>query len=265
MTPDFWSVRISPRLTRIHDPLDVQMYLVQGDERGLLIDTGFGVGDLPGMISSLTDKPFTVVLTHAHLDHAFGAGWFPDVRMSRLDHPVLAEHAHAVADIHADARRAGRPVAPEPNADKLGDLEDGDTFDLGGVTVRAIAAPGHTPGSMALLVEEERILITGDAANGSTFLFVPGSSTVTEYRTHLAGLAHRTAGSYDRVLISHGTGEAPWTLLADLEALCERVQARTDDQVPFTFMGMDALVARRPFGAGPFDTGANLVYDPARI
>ena len=45
------------------------MFLVIGEERALLIDTGVGMTDLPALIRSLTPLPYDVVLTHGHLDH----------------------------------------------------------------------------------------------------------------------------------------------------------------------------------------------------
>lgn len=47
-------------------------YLVEGAERALLIDTGFGVGDLKALCERLTDKPLLVVDTHSHGDHVLG-------------------------------------------------------------------------------------------------------------------------------------------------------------------------------------------------
>ena len=50
----------------------VKMYLLIGNERALLIDSGYGKIDLKGIVARLTDKPVTLMLTHGHLDHASG-------------------------------------------------------------------------------------------------------------------------------------------------------------------------------------------------
>jgi len=50
-------------------------------------------------------------------------------------------------------------------------LEEGQVFDLGGITLRAIATPGHTKGGMSFLYEEENWLYVGDAANPALWLF----------------------------------------------------------------------------------------------
>ena len=50
------------------------MYLLLGEEKALLIDTGWGAGNLRGLVEKLTDKPVEVILTHGHLDHSGGNG-----------------------------------------------------------------------------------------------------------------------------------------------------------------------------------------------
>ena len=60
-------------------------YLVEGAERALLIDTGFGVGDLKALCERLTDKPLLVVDTHSHGDHVLGNPQFDRVYIHALD------------------------------------------------------------------------------------------------------------------------------------------------------------------------------------
>lgn len=259
--PQFTASPLTPRITRIVDRLGVMMYLVQGDERAVLIDSGYGVGNLKSFIDDMTPLPVTVLLTHAHLDHAFGSGSFSDVQMSPHDHDVLHDHGVLIQSVHADARSHGLTVIDPPDPSTFHDLHDGEIFDLGGVHIQALAVPGHTPGSMALLIPEERILVTGDAANQYTFLFLPESSSVEEYRRSLSRLRARTDGLFDRVLVSHGPGEAETTLLSDLENICDRILRGEDEAAPFEFMQMHGLMARKTGGeAAAPDDHANLIY-----
>jgi len=41
-----------------------------------------GVGHLKDLVSGLTDKPLTVLLTHGHVDHANGAPEFDTVLLN---------------------------------------------------------------------------------------------------------------------------------------------------------------------------------------
>ena len=52
------------------------IYLLEGDQAAMLIDTGYGQGNLRAYVEKLTDKPVIVVNTHFHLDHYGGnAEW----------------------------------------------------------------------------------------------------------------------------------------------------------------------------------------------
>src|SRR5690554_1316757 len=55
------------------------MYLLEGSEMALLIDTGTGQEDLSEFVARLTGKPLLVALTHGHGDHSGGSGYFPEV------------------------------------------------------------------------------------------------------------------------------------------------------------------------------------------
>ena len=50
------------------------IYLLEGKEKAMLIDTGWGAGNLRACVEKLTDKPLIVVNTHFHPDHSAGNG-----------------------------------------------------------------------------------------------------------------------------------------------------------------------------------------------
>lgn len=53
-------------------------YLLEGDDRALLIDTGLGICDISAEVKKLTDKPVTAVATHIHWDHIGGHKYYAD-------------------------------------------------------------------------------------------------------------------------------------------------------------------------------------------
>jgi len=183
-----------PWLISIKDRMEVFCWLIIGEDSALLLDTGYGIGDLPHEVHELTDKPVTVVLSHAHADHAMGAYQFDRVYLHPADHQLLQEHCGPVW------RKKAVDVI-EKNGDKLepyltdfdkeeymqrgtgsiAPLEENAVFDLGGLTVRVIPMPGHTGGSAGLLIPEHKTLLTGDSANRAVFLFLPESLLLTEY------------------------------------------------------------------------------------
>ncbi|HWC01836.1 MAG TPA: rhodanese-like domain-containing protein [Methylomirabilota bacterium] len=122
-------------------------YLVvdEASRTGLVIDPR--LDQLPEILGVLTarDVRLTHVLdTHTHADHLSGVRRLAQ----RTGATVLA---HAASKLKPAARR----------------IQGGTTFELGTKTVTVIDAPGHTPDSLAILVDGH--LFTGDA------LFVGGA------------------------------------------------------------------------------------------
>ena len=70
---------VNDHITAIWSACGEVMYLICGEKRALLMDTNLGVGHLKELVDSLTDKPYDVVLTHGHIDHAPGASEFEHV------------------------------------------------------------------------------------------------------------------------------------------------------------------------------------------
>src|SRR4030042_2282023 len=148
---------LDERTWAINDHGHSLIYLVAGQERALRIDTGWGVGDLPALVDSLTPLPLTVVNTHGHPDHFCGNGPFGRAHLNRSDRfLVQPPSAREVEWIKTNLLSLRLPDEisldnwrPDPGA-VLDELEDGLVFDLGGRTVEAIALPGHSPGSVCL-------------------------------------------------------------------------------------------------------------------
>lgn len=144
----------APDLTIIEEN-GVRMFLIQGESRAMLVDTGFGGGDLPALIRTLTDKPVFVVNTHADGDH-IGANACFDLTFM---HP---------AEMHRYYEKAAPSHRPQP-------LFNGDCIDLGSSRWEIIALPGHTPGSIALFERSRGLFIGGDTIQfGPIYMFGSG-------------------------------------------------------------------------------------------
>ena len=270
-----------PGLTRIWDVARTAMYLVEGADKAVLIDTGVGVGDLKTVVESLTAKPLIVLITHGHVDHAMGAAGFEDVRMSPLDEGVYGEHSSFEGRkgyVMGSAMQGGDPAlaARITDADYLeprafagfAPLAPGDKFDLGGVTVEVLPGAGHTPGSLTMLIPEWRMLLLGDACNPFTFLFDHWASPVAIYREMLLCLKKLTDGRYDRVLLSHALGESAADTIDNVIAVCDEVLAGGGDNLPFQSPFGTGLIAKAmdPVRFCRADgKDGNIVYDPQKL
>ena len=130
----------------------VRFFLLAGNEKALLIDSGMNLRNAREIAESLTDLPVELLNTHADMDHIAGNGAFETFWMHPDEEPVY--------------RRGGRGGVIRP-------LRDGDVLDLGGRELRIIHLPGHTPGSIAVLDVNNRVLISGDPiqAHGRIYMF----------------------------------------------------------------------------------------------
>jgi glyoxylase-like metal-dependent hydrolase (beta-lactamase superfamily II) len=144
------------------------VYLVEGEEKALLIDAGAYMPHLDQAVAALTDKPVMMALTHGHGDHVGGIVCFPEVWIHPADIPMIARNGEGYqGEIH--------------------ELNDGDVIDLGGREIEVLHTPGHTSGSITFFDKERHYGFSGDAF-GSTnlLLFVPSFSTLIETCTRTA-------------------------------------------------------------------------------
>ncbi|MBQ9328642.1 MAG: MBL fold metallo-hydrolase [Solobacterium sp.] len=237
---------ITNRIIRIKDISLTAMYLVIGDHTTALLDTGIGIGNVREYIRNEIGKEVDLlILTHGHLDHASGAILFKDipVYLNELDRDLMNRHVFDILShvtYTEDMYRRLNMVCPEySQADILEGydschtlpLEDGDAFDLGGITLEAIHTPGHTQGMTMILFKEERIILFGDACGVGVLLVEDCCSTVEVYRNTLIHVKSYE-GEYDRIIRNHGTCESPLSLLQNVIDVCADILNGTDDHIP---------------------------------
>lgn len=195
------SRKINNRLYQLNelitDQIVMHMYLVVGNERAALIDTGYGLsGQLRNVVESITNKPVIVLLSHSDPDHAGAAAQFDEIYMSEKEKTLLdagsisqkVRLGNAQAVVH-DPKRMDyfKKNLVKAETFSFKPLEDGQLFDLGGVTLEAIAFPGHTAGSFCFWNEKENYCLVGDSvANvASPILFFTKCLPLSVYKDNL--------------------------------------------------------------------------------
>lgn len=177
-----------------------------------IVDTGIASSPAEGMAPALErigrriEDVRWILLTHGHIDHVGGAHalWDLTGRRARVviheaDAPMLrSRRAHVEEYLAARGRYLGDPDGEAKQAAAAetvisGEMEPtllvtgGEKLSLGGdVTVSVHAAPGHTPGSVAYVVDDRRSVFVGDAVqvNGAANGF-PGYADPDAYRASL--------------------------------------------------------------------------------
>ena len=101
---------------------------------------------------------------------------------------------------------------------KLVPIEEGHLFELRGQSLQVVSLPGHSKGNIGLLCPEERVLYTGDAINGSVYLFLEGFTPLSVYRETLK----KAMGlDFDHMIISHGFSLYPKSALDNYLKIAE--------------------------------------------
>jgi len=193
MTEGFTTKVVADGIWYIQDSSGCVMYLVAGQERALLIDTGWGTGDLAAFVKTLTPLPVLVVNTHGHRDHTSGNGQFAEVYIHTADLPLVEEPDTRLIPIY-----------------------DGYVFDLGDREIRVIGVPGHSPGSICLLDKKARVLFSGDSPRPGP-IWMHFETCLTIYELHRSFLRLRTfADDFDIIAPAHGEPQPIDSLLDDL-------------------------------------------------
>ena len=126
-----------------------------------IVDPGFEPETVIGTVRRERLAPVAIVLTHAHLDHAWGAA---AVKAAFPSAPLLLHAADLplLRNMPAQAQAFGFPAPDVPAHDRL--LEDGEEVAVGGDRWRVRHCPGHSPGHVVLLREDpaEPVAVVGD-------------------------------------------------------------------------------------------------------
>ena len=221
-TDEWYDVtRLTDRSYRIMEADRYGAFLIEGEERSVLVDAGIGVGDLYGLVTDLVETPITLVLTHTHWDHIGAAAQFDDVRVSPIELPSDGEVAidslseefvdrpTQFTDRWIDAGNdfpdgfAPEDYAIDPAAATA--LPTDGSLDLGDRALDVLPLPGHSPGHVGLLDPDTETLYGGDVVHFDYGLYVHFEDCdLEDYVESLRRLkGSREAGAFGTLVTSH--------------------------------------------------------------
>ena len=145
-------------------------------------------------------------------------------------------------------RRQARPGRGDPSYRKSEYSRRGFDHRIGGRVLRVIDIPGHTPGSIAILDEQNRVLISGDTVSDShIFMFGP----MRDLNTFIRSLEHLSEyeDQFDEIYPMHGSFPVSPDLIGKLKEGAEQVRAGKAEGKEVEFYGNKALLYKFPYAA----------------
>lgn len=176
-------IKINETTWRIEDG-GVRFFLLAGEKKALLIDSGMQVHNAKEIAEGLVNLPIELLNTHADRDHVGSNDEFDSFYMNPAE-----------ASNYYNTNKMTGTIIP---------VTDGDIIDLGGRELEIITLPGHTPGSIAVLDKNNRALISGDPIqDGDIFMF----GVQREMHAYLLSLEklEKQKDRFDTIYPSHGT------------------------------------------------------------
>ncbi|MCW2642308.1 MAG: hydrolase [Dactylosporangium sp.] len=147
---------------------ETNCYVLAADINGpcVIVDPGQRASDrIAEVVKRHRLVPEAVLATHGHMDHTWDVEpvcrqYGIPVHVHPLDRPMLTQPTAGLpADFPRDVLRGYPGVEP----DEVAPLPPPGPLVLGGLSITAVHAPGHTFGSVVFLLEGERpIVLTGD-------------------------------------------------------------------------------------------------------
>jgi glyoxylase-like metal-dependent hydrolase (beta-lactamase superfamily II) len=208
----FATEAIDDRTVAIAEPRYWQFpvsYLIHGEARALLFDSGSGRRDIRPVVDAFADLPVTVAFSHPHFDHVGGHLRFHRVAM--FDHPTLRRRI--AGDRFTPSLRQhlklGRPSFLVAEWWAAGQL-----VDLGARQLEVLHVPGHSPDSIALLDRARGQLFLGDFLYNYE-LYVEDPEQYLESTQLLLELTDGTEVLYG----AHGVPMMPYGRLEELNCL----------------------------------------------
>ena len=142
-------------------PFQENCYII-GDEQtgiGALVDPGDEAARIALAVEQTGLDIGQIIITHAHIDHVGAVATLVDEYAC----PVLmhAEAEPMLEHLPTQAMMMGLRFGKVPTVDRH--IEDEEVLDVGGLRLRSLYTPGHAPGHLAFYLEDEGLVLSGDA------------------------------------------------------------------------------------------------------
>ena len=140
-------------------PFQENCYVIGDGETGAIVDPGDEATRIALAVEQTQLEIDRILVTHAHIDHVGAVGALADEYAC----PVLmhAEAEPMLEQLPTQAMMMGLRFGKVPTVDRY--VEDEEVLEIGELRLRSLYTPGHAPGHLAFYIENEELLLSGDA------------------------------------------------------------------------------------------------------
>jgi glyoxylase-like metal-dependent hydrolase (beta-lactamase superfamily II) len=217
-----------------HQWQEVISYLIEGEDKALLFDTGNGIADIHALVKRLTKKPIAVLNSHSHYDHVGGNYAFDKVYGFNTPFTLARQKGQPNSSIGIEVSEQAlckKPPAGITSKTHIGrpynithKVTHAAIIGLGNRKLEIMHIPGHTPDAIALLDRKAGLMWTGDSFyQGPIWLYAP-ETNLQDYAESLDKLV-KEVPNLKALLPAHNT---PWVSPRVLEGVQQAFQAMLD-------------------------------------
>jgi hydroxyacylglutathione hydrolase len=142
-------------------PFQENCYIIGDQESrvGALIDPGDEAARIAMTVEETGLDIGSIIVTHAHIDHVGAVAALTEEYAC----PVLmhAEAEPALGGLPTQAMMMGIRFGKAPKVDRY--VEDEEVVEVGDLRLRSLYTPGHAPGHLAFYLQDEGLVLSGDA------------------------------------------------------------------------------------------------------
>jgi hydroxyacylglutathione hydrolase len=142
-------------------PFQENCYIIGDEDSGVgaVVDPGDEAARIAMAVEETGLDIGSIIVTHAHIDHVGGVVSLAE----EYSCPVLMheESERLLVGLPTQAMMMGIRFGKVPTVDRY--VGDEETLEVGDLRLRSLYTPGHAPGHLAFYVEDEGLVLAGDA------------------------------------------------------------------------------------------------------
>jgi len=201
---------------------ETHSYLLLGNEKALLIDTGLGVANIKSVVDNLTKLPLIVATTHIHWDHIGGHKYFDNIAVYENEKQWLTNFPLPLNVVKSNLQDKSCKFPEDFDFKNYTVFQgqpqillyDNEIIDLGNRKIKVVHTPGHSPGHCCYYEIGKGYLFSGDLIyKGCLDIYYP-TTDINDFENSILKVKKL---SVSRILPGHHSLEISTTIIGKIE------------------------------------------------